>query len=392
MTTRLDTIILPDDAPLKDGHLKKLLLFFDSVTVSNPDDYALVHEKEVTEQFGPLSLWWADMNLYPRIEGYKETTADLLGGVVALQNRGLVRTTPKRSPKFVDAGMNYTLWHSAIANQSLVEAAVPERYTRSLPNIKTEGYARGGPLCVSGYTSRYEIKESRIAVELSDVDQQWSLLAHLRIARCLKHLRLAHHFGLVPIAFDTPNQNLLASCNEFGATIATSNPAIERFPEGPLQLDFEILDALDLLNALNSASWKEVLHLRKHTLPGMHKLRAYLERMVRLQGRHQRNHIDGYTKELARLKKEFDNAKDALSEEWIKFGVAMVQKTCVHGVAGLIATALEQSWVSLLQQILISGLNTTAMLSKDIQSLLIATRHVKQQPLYFIERVKALDS
>lgn len=392
MATRLDTIILPDDAPLKDGHLKKLLLFFDSVTVSNPDDYALVHEKEVTEQFGPLSLWWTDMNLHPRVEGYKEATADLLDGVVALQNRGLVRTTPKRSPKFVDAGMNYTLWHSAIANQALVEAAIPERYTRSLPNIKTEGYMRGGHLCVAGYTSKYEIKESRAAVELSDVDQKWSFLAHLRIARCLKHLRLAHHFGLVPIAFDAPNQNLLASCNEFGATIATNNPVMERSPEGPLQLDFEILDGLDLLNALNSASWKEVLDLRKHTLPGMHKLRTHLEKIVRLQGRHQRNHIDGYTAELARLQKEFDNAKDALSEEWIKFGIAMAQKISAHGAGGLIATALGQSWVSLLQQILIAGLSTTAMLSRDIQSLLIATRHVKQQPLYFVERANALGS
>ena len=46
MSTRADALILPADTPVSEVEIKKALLFFDSVTLPNPADYALVNEGE----------------------------------------------------------------------------------------------------------------------------------------------------------------------------------------------------------------------------------------------------------------------------------------------------------------------------------------------------------
>ncbi len=391
MNTRSDALILPSDRPVEDGQLKKMLLFFDSVTIGHPDDYALIHNKEVTEKFGAMNIWWADMNHYPREAGYVEATKDLLQRTNTEQNRGLVRTTPKRSPIFLDPGFNYTLWHSAIANRSLVEAAAPDRYASAQPLVEIAGYMRGGHLSVAGYTSKYEIKETNPAVEFEDVDLKWTLLAHLRLARALKYLRLGHSLGLVPVAMDEPSRNILGSCDEFGRAVEQSNQSPFGTGKLPFHLDFEILDALDLMKALDGASWKEVNQLRKFTLPGMNRLRSHLIKISRLQGRQHQGDITAYTNQLTLLYQDFENTKNSLREEWMNFGVSLAGRTVASlgggGAASMLAGTMGQSWFGLLQSILVSGLIGAASLSSDIKTLLVANRRFKQQPLYFLDLV-----
>lgn len=393
MTERCDALIIPADSPPSGATLKKAVLFFDSVTLANPADRALVNDREVVEHFDNTTVSWSSRNDFPRSPDYLDVMGRLLADTSSLQSRGIVRLTSAEPLPTLDAAMNYTVWHSAITSQHLVEAAAPDRHGQVKPPLGIGGYMRGGAITVNGYRSKYEITETRPAATIPDADEFWTLFAHLRLGRALKFLRQSNALGLSPLALDVPNQQILAASSEFG-TLPTHQPVMGQQPLPPIQLDLEVLETEELLKALDEMSWNDVQKLRKHTLPGMNNLREHLRRSVKLQGKAHMLGIDDYQKELLKLHKDYQDAKEKAASEWEKLRIAAVGKlggTVGAGVladaSGLLGTVIATPWVDLLVKIFASGLVATSALTKELQSLIPARRIVKQHPLYFVERL-----
>ncbi len=389
MSERCDALLLPaDDAPVN-AQLKKSVLFFDSVTLANVADAALVNDRDVEEKFPGGAIMWAERNAFPRNEGYVDSMQRIMSDTSSLRSRGILRLTPEKPLPTIDAGVNYSLWHSAIADATLVNAAAPDRHRAENPPHGFYFYMRGCVMTMNNHPSKYEIAETRPAFGFSDCSESWTMYAHLRLGRALKFLRISHALGLVPLAFDDPNQKILAATGEQNSLIEQRNPVN---PPGfaPIQFDLEVFDSAELINALDAMSWQEVARLRKEILPGMNKLRTHMRKVSILQNgdlsREENN------KRLREMMRDFTDAKESLSESWEKLRIAAVLKsmrtlgaTGALEWAGLLGTITGQPWVDLLGKVFAAGLVSAGALHSEIQSLIPARRKVTQHKLYFTD-------
>jgi len=394
MSERADAIILPGDHAPKGGELKKNLLFFDSLTLANPSDSALVNEGEVTEQFSQGRVMWASRNPFPRSPDYVPEMSELLAQTASFQSRGLIRVTPPHPLPTMDPGVNYSLWHSAIASSNLVEAAAPDRYSQETPPFEVGGYMRGGSIALGGERSKYEITESLPAIELADAGEWWTHYAHLRLGRALKFIRLSHALGLSPLALDRPNQEILMASGDFKGVVERQNPKISDVESLHLRFDFGVFDSEELYAALDRMTWNEVAALRKHTLPGMKNLRRYLVKSVQLKARSTSVSPEIYNNELYDLYKDFQVSKVALAKEWERLRIAAVVGVGggVGGGAaaeafGLMGTVVGMPWADLLIKIFTAGLLGAATLKDELKELIPARRTVKEHPMFFIDRL-----
>jgi len=396
MVERCDALIVPADDSPSDVAIKKAILFFDSVTLANPADLALVNHMEVEDKFpNGMSMFWATRNKFPRSSGYSDGMERMLSDTSALRSRGIVRLTPEGPLPTVDAGMNYLIWHSAIASANLLDAAAPDRYQHSKPPLGIESYIRGALISIGGFQSKYQMIETRPPARFSDVDEEWSMFAELRLGRALKYLRLSHALGLSPLAFDQPNQQILSASAEFGSMLRQHQYSVEEPVHKSIQLDFDILEPQDFQNALKEMSWNEVQKLRKYILPGMNNLRAYLKRSVQLQGKASSLDSDTYQKALVNLSNEFRVAKEKLAVDWEKLRIAAICKIGLGAAGGaylangtgLIGTIVGVPWIDTLTKMFGAGLVATSALSSELQALIPARRLVKQHPLYFTDKL-----
>lgn len=392
MSDRADALILPSDAAISETELKKSVLFFDSVTLANPSDAALVNDGEVVEKFPNLTCQWAPRNNFPREPDYVPKLEHLLASTSELRKKGILRITPSRPFQYLDPGLNYTLWHSAIAEPLLVNAAVPDRHLSLKPKLGIAGYMAGMVMAQSGFTSKYEVKEMRPSARLSDADEFWSLYAHLRIGRFLKFIRLAHGLSLVPLAIDAANQNLLSvSAKSLDTTDGNPPQPKESFPSLAMHLD--IFDPAALASTLDAMSWQDVIDLRNQLQPNLKNLRAEMFKLVRKSRGLDQHDLESYRLQLDKLKNQFDEKKEKVSEAWEKLRIAALTKgggaasaPTLAEVAGLVAFTTGAPWIDLLARILSSGLIATAALSGELQNLLPAQRAVKNHALYFVEQ------
>jgi len=396
MVERADALIIPADNFASDAALKKMVLFFDSVTLVNSSDSALVNEFEVREKFENMEISWSARNPFPRAENFIDEMQSLLSQTSTFQSRSIIRLTPSTPLSSLDAGMNYSLWHSAIANNDLVTAAAPDRFTNPKPVLGISGYMRGGAISVGNARSKYEITEAKPSIVLEDVDEDWTLYAHLRLGRALKFLRQSHALGLSPIALDLPNQQILKASSAFDTLIVRNQSERSTILHDQVNFDFDIFEPEEFNKHLSDMSWNDVQQLRRHLLPGMNGLRAYLRRSIRLQGLASTAGVEVYNKELVKLLSEYKVAKEKLITDWEKLRVGTVTKLGAGvgaGVglgalgtgAGLIGTVVGAPWVDLLVTIFAGGLIGVGQLTSELQSLIPSKRVVKQHPLYFTD-------
>jgi hypothetical protein len=393
MAERSHVLIMPSDDFTSELAIKKTILFFDSVTLANAHDAALVNSEEVVEEFSGMTLTWSGRNSFPRTESYTDEMASVLRSTSSLQSRGIIRLTPPKPMPTLDPGMNYTIWHSAITSEKLVSAAAPDRFTSEKPPLGVADYMRGLIMSMGGAKSKYDVLDSRPPFEFSDRDQIWTFYAHLRLGRALKFLRISHALGLTPIAFDTPNHRILDASAEFESLVVRNQGAQRVDTVRQVHFDLDIFDREEFLKALGEMNWNEVQQLRKYVLPGMNNLRSYLRRSIQLQGRSSEVSVETYSKELTKLSAEFEGAKHKLAEEWVKLRIAAITKFggAVGGGAaidqlGLVGTTIGVPWVDLLVKIFAGGVIGAAAITKDLQAYIPATLAVKQHPLYFSDK------
>lgn len=393
---RSDALIIPADAPISEVEVKKALLFFDSVTLPNPMDYALVNEGEIVEKFPPnYTVTWTARNSFPRNTEYEEDMFHLINETKNIQKNGLVRITSHQPMNYLNPGINWALWHSAITDFDLVKAATPDRFSSDKPTLDCAGYISGGAISLNGYPSKYEIKETRPVAILADVDESWSYYAHLRIGRFLKFLRLSHGLNLIPLVSDEPNQNMLMTASRTRDLFMESEKHNQNYVDFPkLALQMDIFDADELNKTLLDMSWKEVIRLRKEILPGVQSLHLDLMKATKLQRGLNINDIELYSKNLELLHKDYQDKREKLANELEKLRIGALCKfggtvaiTKLADMTGLIAVTTGAPMIDLLVKIFPAGLLATSAISSELANLIPAQRAVKRHSMYFIEKV-----
>lgn len=393
---RADALILPADAPISEVEVKKALLFFDSVTLPNPLDYALVNEGEIVEKFPPnYTVTWTARNNFPRTTEYQEDMFQIINDTKNIQKNGLIRITSHQPMNYLNPGINWALWHSAITDMDLVEAATPDRFGSDKPALDCAGYMSGGAISLNGHLSKYDIKETRPAAMLTDADERWSYYAHLRIGRFLKFVRLSHGLNLIPLASDEPNQNMLMTASGTRDLFMDSENCNQKYVDLPkLVLQMDIFDADELNKILLDMSWTDVIRLRKEILPGVQTLHLDLIKAIKLQRDLNTKDIERYSKNLEIFYKDYQDKREKLAEEWEKLRIGAICKlggaaaiTTVADISGLVAIATGAPWVDLLIKVFSTGLLATSTLSDQLSNLIPARKAVKKHSMYFIEKL-----
>lgn len=394
MSTRADALILPADTPVSEVEIKKALLFFDSVTLPNPADYALVNEGEICETFPTgHKVTWTARNNFPRTTEYQEKMLRLINDTQKIQKNGLIRITSSTPMNYLDPGINWALWHSAITNIELVEAAVPDRFISETPVL--DGIIGATISSLNGYQSKYDILELPPSAMLADANEYWSDCAHLRIGRFLKFVRYSHGLNLIPLATDEPNQNMLATASSTRDLLLVSENLNQNHVDLPkLALQLDIINANALNDTLKNMTWHEVIRLRKEILPGMHLLRTDLNKAINAQRNISANSLEKYNEYLISLAKDYQEKREKLAEEWEKLRIGAICKfggaaavTTAADVSGLVAITTGAPWVDLLIKIFSTGLIASSALSDQLSSLIPAQRAVKKHSMYFIDKL-----
>lgn len=398
MNARVDAFILPADDPANESEIKKSLLFFDSVTLPDPADRALLNDGDVVEKFPSMTFKWSDRNTFPRVAQYEEQTRSLLSNANVFTKKGHIRIAPLAPLPSLDPGVNYTIWHSAVADEALVRAAAPDLNVSANPQLGIAGYMYNLVISQQGFTSKYTIFENRPSFKFLEANDAWTCFAHLRVGRFVKYTRLAHALGIVPLAFDAPNQGMLATASGANSKFSPTEGR-ESSPDAlsALALQLDVFDHNSLLTALNAMSWSDVARLRQEILPGVKILREEIQKATLIQRNIDANNLESYRIQVEKLATDFNNKKMQLAEEWEKLRIAAITKgggsvgaLTLGEASGLIAVALGAPWIDLLVKIFSTGLIATAAMSGDLARLIPARRKVQQHPLYFLDKIGPL--
>jgi len=395
MATRIDALVLPGDEPADVNVIKKHLLFFDSLTLANPLDAAQINDRDIVEKFPNFEIWWASRNQFPRTEGYSEKFGALLFEVKHLQNRGIINLTSKVPAPNLDPGVDHSIWHSAVSDETLVKAAVPDCNMFIKPPLGIAGYAYNLVLSQGGYQSKYAIEGNKPMHIINGIDESWSYFAHLRLGRFLKFIRKAYGQGLVPISNDAANSSLL---NTIGKTqlFSAEESTNDQKRIASLAFSMDVFDQESLNKSLAEMSWQDIERLRKITLPGMSELREHVIKSAKqIKQSSNNSDIDSYSDIVTKLKSDFESKKEKVSEEWEKLRIAAILKSGgvagASGVAelsGLIGSTMTSPWIDILFKVLCGSLVASAAISTELKTLLPARNSLKQHPLYFTERIK----
>ena len=394
MSDRVDALILPGDEPIKDVTLKKHLLFFDSLTLANPADEALINEGDIIEKFPEATITWAARNSFPRTPNYLDDFNSLLEDTKHFQNRGLIRITNKRPSVNLDPGMDYSIWHSAVGEKDLVKAAIPDFALHNQPPLQRATYMYGGAIGINGNPSKYSLDGIIPRYTIEGIDERWSIYSHLRLGRFLKFLRKANALGLIPISNDEANSSLL---NAVASKTNSLRPDIINYSNeqlATLAFSLDVFDFDSLNKVLIDMSWRDVERLRKITLPGISNLRQHVIKSAKKLRTSDLSDIDTYTNLITALNSDYKSKKEKVAEEWERLRIASVLK--VGGVVGLsgaaeitglAATVITNPWEAVLMKVLCGSLVASAAISTELKGLLPARNAVKQHPLYFTESI-----
>lgn len=394
MSDRVDALILPGDEPIKDVTLKKHLLFFDSLTLANPADESLINEGDIVEEFPECTLTWAARNSFPRATNYVDDFNLLLEETKHFQDRGLIRLTNKKPSINLDPGMDFSIWHTAVGEKDLVEAAIPDFARNEQPPLQKATYMYGAVIGINGRTSKYSLDGVIPRYTIEGIDERWSIYSHLRLGRFLKFLRKANALGLVPISNDEANSSLLNAVASKTNSLIPNKINYSNEQLATLAFSLDVFEADSLNKVLIDMTWRDVEQLRKITLPGISNLRQHVIKSARKLRTSNLSDIETYTNLITVLNSDYENKKEKVAEEWEKLRIASIAKiggvvgiSSAAEITGLAVTAIINPWEAVLMKVLCGTLVASAAISTELKSLLPAKRAVKQHPLYFTENI-----
>ncbi|MGA8832978.1 MAG: hypothetical protein WB554_15350, partial [Desulfomonilaceae bacterium] len=201
---KLRGLVMPGDTVIPSGKLKKQLLFFDEVILSDPSDRALIAHRELRHRSrdGSHEFWEAERSPFPREVDYEERFSELLQGTEQLQRVGKLRVLSPGDWRVVDPWLRMNLHVTAIADPELVLAAIPDFSERKPFTPQGVIYAAGVFHLKGQPPPQLAQLRTDPPYRISDIDQSWNTLAYLRLGRAMKYVRVAQTKDAAPIAWD----------------------------------------------------------------------------------------------------------------------------------------------------------------------------------------------
>jgi len=384
-------LLLPSDTPPKSSTLKRLLLFFDRVVLPDPEDRAVVNEGEVKEVFGRTTFYMSVRGPYPRVEGYEEGLRALLDETRVLRAREIVQVAPRRATP--DLAIAYLKAQAlGLAQAPLLRAAIPDYSPQTPVRALFPGdfVIVGGALSPSGIRSRYAFDEIGPPAHIPALDQEWFVLAQLRLGRILKYMSLAENRGALPVADDDASTaiQLTVAGAGFGQYQQPDDLASIVMSSDP-QLAARLDDALEGLG------WNDLIRLRAALRPAIEPLRKELHKLAGTLTRVGGGSFRDYQRALVQVRTQYDDLVNAERRALSEFEVGALLKGALPGLlASSTLVSAPVSWPALAALVFGGGVAAGAALSGEIKKYFVARADARAHPLFLmtatLERVQAI--
>ncbi|WP_437851692.1 hypothetical protein [Sorangium sp. So ce363] len=379
----LNALIVPSDHPPRRSTIKRHLLFFDSVLLSDPSDAALINNFEVKETFrNGMEVQWTLRVPFPRSSEYEDSLRELLRETKPLQAHGKIRVLMPSTPK-LDLGLNWTTYSTAITNESLVRAAIPDYRPGPPPVRLASGVYHGFSMAPPGERSKYHVETKQPAEVAGIEDNGWTGLSYARIGRTIKYIRRATAENAHPCTSDEPTTNILLT---LGASASTSPLSADDVAD--LAIATDVVDGAELERVLVDVPWDDVLKIRRQILPHVSKLREVLRRNVRIAQQASNTGIAAYRQEINKLRSDFAKEKENVAAEWSKLKLVGASKALGVGgvVAGGLSTVVIPTTISeMLLTLISSGLAAAGAAANEFNSYIVARDKARANPMFFFD-------
>lgn len=325
MASALDLLLLPSDTPPRRSTLKRLLLFHRSITVQSPEDRCLIAPGEITERFAPPTKireikLVASYAPFPHSEGYFEALEALVRDARSATSRNLIRVSPAVSSE--PPLWRLQSYRAAIARAELVRAAVPDA-GGVLPNLP-DGIVSGHEMEPQGYRSKFRV-DAPPPFRIDGVDERWTAVADLRLARTIKYLNLARANGLVPVASDAATRRIVA------VLAASSYAQLDSGQLADVAISLEAVDAEVLEQQLVGASFDDVLAMRREILPVVAPFSARVAAVLERRREHEQVTYATLARTIEELREEAARAHEVHAAALQSLGLTVATKALVSG-------------------------------------------------------------
>ncbi|ELV8742188.1 TPA: hypothetical protein ACGU7T_002664 [Vibrio vulnificus] len=383
--------VMTGDKPIAETSLKRLVVQHQSIGFSHIEDKAIVNDGEVFEDFGSMTTVWGDRGHYPRVDDYDDLYHDLIKGLGNLTNRRIVNLIRSSDVKSIDPASYWIAHNAALSQKSLVRSAAIDATDSKLPFSLPNTIVSGGGFAPSGLKSKHEVPY-RPRVTFEDISDDWLTIANLRVGRALKAIRVAQAIRATPIAVDSINTNI-------SLEYLTSNSSVYKQHSSIIDFSFEysVIDNDKLEGVLKDASWEDVLHIRKKTLPILAQTKSLISKKMNKMDQYDNKSPEELINFVTNLHHEFLNLKEREYEAWEALRIGSVLKAGGTVGAAVGAWNLGSAIIPMtmgvtesITSLLATGLVASAAMKDELQALIPARRKLKEHPLFILDGCKSL--
>ena len=376
-------LVMPSDTVIPSGKLKKQLLFFDEVILSDPSDRALIADRELTHKSsdGSLQFWESERSPFPRQADYEEQFDKLLLGSEQLRRDGKLRVLSQHNWQKVDPWLRINLHVTAIADPKLVRAAIPD-FSEEKP-VTPQGviYANGVFHLKGQRPPQLAQLRTDPPYKIPDIDQSWNTLAYLRLGRAVKYIRVAQINSSAAIAWDDSTSDILMAIGSLAFHEMTSFEML-----AGTAIHLEVLEPRVLEPALAEMSWNEVIKIRRAILPHVAEYRSKVIQTARNVYKYNVRDFDKYRQIIQADRQSLISAQEELRKAWqgLKIVAASRFTSCTGAACGIIIPA---DWTDLLGRILTGSLISIGTMASEIKTYIQTKETVRRHPLFVIDRL-----
>ncbi|HIF9156172.1 TPA: hypothetical protein ACX6PJ_000783 [Photobacterium damselae] len=379
--------VMTGDQPITETTLKRLVVQHHRIGFSHITDKAIVNDGEVSEDFGSMTTIWADRGHYPRVDGYDDLYHDLTKGIGDLINRRIVNLICSSDIKLIDPASYWIAHNAALSKSTLVRSAAIDATNSKIPFNLPNTIVSGGGIAPSGMKSKYDVPYKPRAT-FEDIDDDWLTVANLRVGRALKAIRVAQAIRATPIAVDSINTSISLDYLKSNSRVYKKHSSIIDF-----SLEYSLIDNNKLEEALKDASWKDVLHIRKQTLPMLSQSKNLISKRMSKMDRYDNKSPEELLNFVNQLQKEFLNLKEQEYDAWEALRIGSVLKVGSAIGAWSLGSTIIPTTMSVTQSItslLATGLLASAAIKDELQALIPARRKLKEHPLFILDGCESL--
>ncbi|MFA5823847.1 MAG: hypothetical protein WC853_12360 [Thermodesulfovibrionales bacterium] len=378
---RIRGLIMPADSVIPIGKLKKHLLFFDEVVLPDPSDRSLVADSEISDTYPDgTKIYQAARAPFTREEDYEAKFTELIAGTDQLQRRGILKMLHPNDWRTIDPWLRVHLYEAAIADERIVKSAIPD-ISENKPLKIPDGIISGLDIVKSGWKRIPQIRTDK-PYKIQGVDDYWNTLAHLRIGRAIKYIRVAQIKNAAPAAFDDSTSDILLSLGQL---------SFQELPQpdilASLTISMDVIDAQALEKALEGLPWEDIIQIRREILPHVANYRAEIVNKSRRIYNAHATDFSRYREIVEADRSSIDDAKEKLQQAWqglkIVGSLKCLSTSAVTGAASLL---IPSDWTGLLATILTGIAIGGGAVANEIKTVLQARESVMKQPLFVLNK------